>query len=305
MRKLFLIVAPALALAAFVSACGGGTTKTLKGPNGQEIKVSDSKSVPDSFPKDFPIYDGAKYQGGIETSSQGISGFYATWETGDSASKVTSFYTDKLKDGAWKVTSTVNSGDGAFTAVERKNDATQTGFVSITNADGKTTIGIIVGKNLSGTPNAAQTESASNSGSSDASPTESSNASSGAGEASPSDSSSLPNEVSLPKDFPKDRVPLPDNIRITSASSISSNGQTLNTLEFYSKDDASKISDFFTGELPKHNWTQALATTSNGESLLSYSAGQDQAENVTVTITKADVSGYQKVDMLVTVKASS
>ena len=109
---------------------------------------------------------------------------------------------------------------------------------------------------------------------------------------------SLPNEVSLPKDFPKDRVPLPDNIRITSASSISSNGQTLNTLEFYSKDDASKISDYFTGELPKHDWTQALATTSNGESLLSYSAGQDQAENVTVTITKADVSGYQKVDML-------
>ena len=54
-----------------------------------------------------------------------------------------------------ETSSTVNSGDGAFIAVERKNDATQTGFVSVTNADGKTTIGIIVGKNLSGTPNAA------------------------------------------------------------------------------------------------------------------------------------------------------
>jgi hypothetical protein len=90
------VVLPLTLLAAFASSCGGGGTKTFKGPDGQVVKVSDNKSLPDSFPKDFPIYDGAKYQGGIETSEQGVSGFYATWETGDSADKVSSFYTDKL-----------------------------------------------------------------------------------------------------------------------------------------------------------------------------------------------------------------
>ncbi|MBF6600579.1 MAG: hypothetical protein IVW36_08720 [Dehalococcoidia bacterium] len=277
----------ALALTVPAVACGGSGSRTLKGPDGQVVKVSGNKSLPDSFPRDFPIYGGAKYQGGVESSQRGVSGFYATWTTGDSAEKVSSFYTSKLQDSPWKTTTTINSGGTSFIGVERKNDATQQGFVSIANSGGTTSIGIIIGKNLT-TPVAESTSSTS--GSADATST------SGGG--------SLPDAVSLPSDYPKDRVPLPSGARVTSASSISSNGNKLYTVEFYSKDDASTISDYFKNELPKRNWTQTLASETGGEFLLSYSNGSDSSQTATVTISKSDVSGYQQVSLLVSVKGS-
>jgi hypothetical protein len=188
----------------------------------------------------------------------------------------------------------VHSGDGSFIGVQRGDDEAQTGFVSIANDGKTTTIGIIVGKNLNGTPRAQATESGGGD-TTDASPTESS---SDSGSPSSGDSS-LPDEVSLPKDYPKDRAPLPSGVRLTSASSITSGGQSLYTVEFYSKDDASEISQYFKDELPKHNWSQVLASESGGESLLSYSDGDNQS--VTITIGQADVAGYQKVSMLLTV----
>lgn len=291
------VLVSALAMTVSAVACGGGGTKTLKGPDGQVVKVSGNKSLPDSFPKDFPIYSGATYQGGVESSQRGLSGFYATWTTGDSAEKVSSFYTTKLQDSPWKTTTTINSGGTSFIGVERKSDATQQGFVSIANSGGTTTIGIIIGNNLT-TPVSESTSSTS--GSADATSTSGGSA----GDSTPAGGGSLPDAVSLPSDYPKDRVPLPSGVRVTSASSISSNGNKLYTVEFYSKDDAPTISTYFKNELPKRNWTQTLASETGGQFLLSYSNGSDSNQTVTVTITKADVSGYQQVSLLVSVKGS-
>src|SRR5689334_15276542 len=100
MSKYIAILIPALLLASFTFACGGGSSKTVKIPGGGEI--SSSSKLPDSFPGDFPIYSGAKVQGSVSGSQGGVSGTTVSWQTGDSVSKVTDFYTGKFKDGPWK-----------------------------------------------------------------------------------------------------------------------------------------------------------------------------------------------------------
>lgn len=276
------------------SACGGGgsNTKTFKGPDGQEIKVSGSKSLPSDFPSDFPVYDGADYQGGVQSTQQGVTGFYATWQTGDSVDKVQQWYTDKFKDGTWKSTTTVNSGDGHYIAVQNKDDASREGFVSISTSDNKTTIGVLVGKNLSGNSGSDATSTSSQ---------DTPEASSSGGD-TPEANATAPAEASLPSGYPKDRVPLPDGVRVTSASSVSSGGQELYTIEFYSKDDAKTVSDGFKSEMPKHNWENGITSESNGQYFMTFGTAAGD-EGVTLTVEASDVSGYSsKTSMVVTVK---
>ena len=296
MRKWIALVAAGLVVLASAACGGGSNTKTFKGPDGQEIKVSGSKSLPDSFPNDFPIYSGADYQGGVQSTQQGVTGFYATWETGDSLDKVRQFYEDKFKDGAWKSTTTVSAGDGQYIGVQRTDDASSEGFISIAASGGKTVIGVLVGKNLSG---GGTSNDATSTAAGDDTPT-----SSDAGSAdTPEANATLPADAKLPSGYPSDRVPLPDGAKITSASSISSGGQELYTVEFYAKDDAKTVSDYFKGELPKHDWQNALTSESNGEFFLNWSGSSD--ESVTVTVQASDVSGYgSKTSMLVTIKGS-
>ncbi|MHB8377182.1 MAG: hypothetical protein ACYDEB_09545 [Dehalococcoidia bacterium] len=280
MRRWIPFVAAALLVA--TAACGGGG-KTVTVPGG---KVSVGGSLPSSFPKDFPTYPGAKYVGGLESTQRGVSGFYATWETSDSADKVLSYYKDAFKNSAWTTTTTVDSSGGSFIGVERKDDATQTGFVSVTGSGGKTTIGVLVGKNLNGTSSGATPSSAS-----------------GGGGSTPSAKDTPAPAAKLPQGYPSDRAPLPSGAHITSASTISSGGQQIFTLEFDSADSEQSVADYFKSELPKHGWTSALATESNGQFFLSWGGAGN--ESVSVSIDKSDVSGYtSKVVMLVTVKGS-
>ncbi len=291
MRRWIPLAAAALLLVA-TGACGGGG-KTVTVPGG---KVSVGGSLPSSFPKDFPTYKGAKYVGGLESTQRGVSGFYATWETSDSADKVLSYYKDAFKNSAWTTTTTVNSSGGSFIGVERKDDPTQTGFVSVTASGGKTTIGVLVGKNLNGSSSGATATSASGESATSTPPDSSSGAS------TPPPESALPTVVSLPQGYPSDQAPLPSGAKVTSASSISSNGQQVYTIEFYTKDSEQSVADYFKSELPKHGWTNAVTTESNGEFYLMWS-GATSNQSVTVTITKGDVSGYaSKVAMLVSTK---
>ena len=68
------------------SACGGGGTKTITTSSGDSYKVTTDKP-PSDFPSDFPIYDGASYQGAVTGSQRGVSGTVATWTTNDSVDK--------------------------------------------------------------------------------------------------------------------------------------------------------------------------------------------------------------------------
>jgi len=300
MRKWIALLAAGFVVLG-VACGGGGGTKTLKGPDGQEIKVSGSKSLPDDFPKDFPIYGGADYQGGIQSTQEGVTGFYATWQTGDSVDKVKQFYDDKFQDGPWKSTTTINSGDGNFIGVQDRDDATREGFLSITREGDKTVIGVLVGKNLSG--QAQGTSTAAAGGDDTSSDEDTPTSSSDSGEETPAEESTVPAEAKLPSDYPSSRVPLPDGARVTSASSVSSDGQKLFTVTFYSKDAPDKVSDYFKDEMPKHDWQSSLTSEQDGEFFLNWSDANE--ESVTITVSKSDASGYaSEVSMLVTAKGS-
>ena len=86
MRRIGWILIPALLVATALSACGGGSKKTVDIPGGGKITTSDK--LPSGFPDDFPVYNGAKVQGSLSGNSNGISGTSVTWQTGDELSKV-------------------------------------------------------------------------------------------------------------------------------------------------------------------------------------------------------------------------
>ena len=99
MRKCLKMLLPMLVVgAAIAGACGGGS-KTVQIPGGGQVSVSDK--LPASFPTDYPVYPGAKVTGSLSNTSNGITGTTVTWQTGDSLSKVTDFYTNAFKSGAW------------------------------------------------------------------------------------------------------------------------------------------------------------------------------------------------------------
>ncbi|HEX5479086.1 MAG TPA: hypothetical protein VFY79_05145 [Dehalococcoidia bacterium] len=296
MRKLALIAIPALVAGLMLAACGGGSSsKTINVPGQGQVKVTTGDKPPSDFPSDFPIYDGAKYKGGVSTTEQGVSGFYANWQTGDSTDKVLSWYDDKFTNsGTWKKTATVNSGsDGAFISVERKDDASKVGFVSVTGDSGKTDIGIIVGTNPTNSDSGKDEATATSSDGSSADST----ATSG-----DSGSASLPDEVTLSSDFPNDRVPLPSDVRVTGSSSVTSGADKVDQVEFYTKESAEELASYFKTEMPKHNWAQAISSSTAEGTFMTFAGSQDEV--LSVQIQPSDVSGYQQVAIVVTVASS-
>jgi len=279
---------------AFFAACGGGDDKTIDTGDG---KVTISDDLPDEFPDDFPVYDGADLQGSYQGESEGVSGTVATWTTGDSADDVTNFYKDKLNGDNWKIQSSGTSGGGSFFVVLNK-DESKAGYVVIGEADGDTSIIVTVGDNDGSVSGDDSGDNASGDDVEDTSGEDN------AGDDGSSDEGStdaqLPEEQDLSDDFPSDRVPLPDDSRVTSSSSISSGGQNSFFVEFYSKKSADELRDYFGDTLTGKGWTEALASEADGDVYLSYTNSETSATaSVTVIITDADVEGYQTVTLSV------
>lgn len=301
MRKLSLLL-PCLLVAAVAVGCGGGSKKSV---TIGDTKYSTSDKVPDSFPKDFPVYKGAKVVGSISTTTQGVKGTLVTWETGDSLDKVKDFYNQEFKDGPWKSDSNGDLGGSAFWSGESK-DGKQALYVIATRDGDKTTIGATVGPK-----DQASSDSSSDGGDSGSAETSTSSTTKKtpppSSDASDESSSSpaaaeLPDEVKLSDDFPKDRVPLPSGGRVTNTSSFSSGGTKTFFVEVYVKDKAANVADYFKEELPKHSWTNAFTSESNGEFFLTYSGeGGDGTEAVTINVAESDTPGYAKASISVVI----
>lgn len=88
-----------------------GKTMTIKdSKTGAEINVGEGK-IPTGFPKDFPLYPGAKVEGNISgAQNQAGKGFWLIMSTADSTNKVTAFYETNLPKNGWTVGSTMNIG---------------------------------------------------------------------------------------------------------------------------------------------------------------------------------------------------
>ena len=88
-----------------------GKTMTIKdSKTGAEINVGEGK-IPEGFPKDFPLYPGAKVSGNISgAENKAGKGFWLIMTTVDSADKVIAFYEANLPKSGWIVENTMNIG---------------------------------------------------------------------------------------------------------------------------------------------------------------------------------------------------
>ncbi len=296
MRKFVGVLLPMFIVgAAITAACGGGDSKTVDIPGGGQVPVSDK--IPDSFPSDYPVYSGAKVKGSTRSTTQGITGTSVIWESGDSVDKVSKFYTDEFASGNWKAASNGQVNDSSYWAGENSAGTKSHYLIVSKQDDGKTNITAIVGDKPADSSSSSDKTSTSDSSST---PDDSSDDS---GSSSSPEAAKLPDEVKISKDFPTDLVPFPSGARITSSSSFGGGGSQTYSVELYVKDSPENVSSYFADELPKHAWTNAFTSNSNGEYFLTFSKeGGDTSvtEGVTVSATKSDVTGYTKVDLIVT-----
>lgn len=302
MRRFIGLLVPALLVVTLVAACGGDS-KTVKIPGGGEVSVSGK--LPDNFPKDFPIYKGAKVQGSYTGKNEGVSGTVVTWETGDSIDKVKDFYSNAFQSGAWPVTSNGDLNGNAYWGGE-SSDGKTTFYTMVSTVDGKTNIIATVGD----TPKDSSSSSSGDSGSATSTSDSSSDSSSDSGDSSSQKSptaSPLPPEVKLAKDFPTERVPLPSGARVTSASSFGSGGTKTFIVEFYTKDSPEKAADYFSTEMPKHGWSDSFSSNTNGEYFVTFTSGDANAssnDGMTVNASESETPGYTTVGLTVSLTAA-
>jgi|SRR3989344_3048656 len=104
---------------------------------GQTVSIGGEK-LPDTFPKDFPVYQGAKVVSSASGSQQGQGeGFFVTFTTPDGLDNVVPFYEKELAANGWAVVSSFNSD--IVQTWEVIKDPMQ-GGISITSEPNQTTI---------------------------------------------------------------------------------------------------------------------------------------------------------------------
>lgn len=92
----------------------GKSMKIKDDKTGAEINIGTEGKIPADFPKDFPIYPGAKIEGNISgAENQAGKGFWLILSTTDEAAKVASFYEANFTKSGWTVGSTMNIGTSA------------------------------------------------------------------------------------------------------------------------------------------------------------------------------------------------
>lgn len=117
---------------------------------GAKVDIGSDK-LPDTFPKDFPVYPGAKVTGVLSGTEKGQStGAWVTFTTADAKDTVASFYKTNLASNGWTEESTFASGD---TTTQTVSKGTMSGTVGITRAADATETQIIV---MLGVDNSAQ-----------------------------------------------------------------------------------------------------------------------------------------------------
>jgi hypothetical protein len=102
----------------------------------------------------------------------------------------------------------------------------------------------------------------------------------------------LPSEVDLTDSYPSDRVPLPEGVRVATATSGTASGIGSHTVQFYSTDSVDEVEAYFKGELEGNGFTQALRTEQSGGVAMIFSEGDGSGMTVSISITDSEVPGY-------------
>lgn len=99
---------------------------------GTKIDIGSNK-IPDTFPKDFPLYPGMKLVSSLSgAGGTNGSGYWLTFSTPDTFEKVSGFYSSELTKNGWKESSNYTAGNTSARTVEK---GILNGTVSITRGD--------------------------------------------------------------------------------------------------------------------------------------------------------------------------
>ncbi len=112
---------------------------------GAKVDIGTGK-VPDNFPKDFPLYPGAKVTSALSGAQSGKNnGFWLTLSTPDSVDKVTAFYKTELAKNGWTIDATYTAND---TMTETVSKSSWSGSLAISRdtSSKETQIAIILGQ---------------------------------------------------------------------------------------------------------------------------------------------------------------
>lgn len=110
---------------------------------GQTVNVG-GETLPDTFPKDFPVYPGAKVAASVSNIQQGKgNGMLVTFTTPDGLDKVVPFYKSGLSTNGWTTTSSFDSDTTQTWAITK---GTTEGSVSIVSEKNETTIQVVLGQ---------------------------------------------------------------------------------------------------------------------------------------------------------------
>lgn len=110
---------------------------------GAKVNIG-SGEVPDTFPKDFPLYPGAKVTSSLSGAQTGEgSGFWLTLSTADALDKVSDFYKKELADKGWTTQSSFSANDTTTQGIKK---GSWQGSLSVGKSDSETQIIIILGE---------------------------------------------------------------------------------------------------------------------------------------------------------------
>jgi len=247
-----LIIALTLALLpAFVIACNddGGTTTA---------PVANDEALPD----DFPVFEGLEFDGGGVTGDDASSTFVGAWTTDASADEVRRFYEDQLQNGPWRIVDESETPNGTVIRVEREGgDEPETGVIVIREEDGKTIVGKEVTKGIPKV-NTGDDEDDDDGGAT--------------GGSTPGPQPTPGSVSGLPADFPADRVPLPADATVETATGPSENAPGLFLVDFRSTSEPAALKTYWSATLTARGWTATGDLGGATNYTLTFTAGDDR-----------------------------
>lgn len=157
---LSLVTVAVVAIAAV--ACGGDSDeeraadlveRAIEESGGGDVDVElNSGKLPEDFPKEFPVYRGAKVVSSVKgqdlTGRQGGTGWLVNFETKDDTEKVTAFYQENLAKSPWTLESSPSATVGApfllFTGTV--GGKVVGGYVAVARQGDSTAISVFLGE---------------------------------------------------------------------------------------------------------------------------------------------------------------
>jgi len=103
---------------ATINKSGKDVEITMHGKKGETVRVAGGEggvALPEGFPKDVPIYPGAK----VAASVKSQDGMHVTLQTSDAAGKVSAFYKEQMKANGWEMKTTMDMPQGTMLAGEK------------------------------------------------------------------------------------------------------------------------------------------------------------------------------------------